>query len=161
MKLLLSCVALQTSWKMLPITKAAAVCCLFAASPWPASAQFVSDTEIRPFVVGIVPVIGPSGAVGGVSIDAKGVVARTDVEALGALREARLRALAPVNSGLQSPSALRKVSLRRIAATIDERRRMKQPVGDELQNVAGLTRVEFVFVDPEQNDIVLAGHPGG
>jgi len=44
----------------------------------PAVAQFVGSGEIRPFVVGVVPVVGRSGAVGGVSIDARGVVARCD-----------------------------------------------------------------------------------
>ena len=56
-----------------------------------AAGQFIGSGEIRPFVVGLVPVVGPGG-VGGVSVDAKGVVARSDVESLGRLREARLRA---------------------------------------------------------------------
>src|SRR5438045_2314110 len=123
-------------------------------------AQGVSSGEIRPFVVGLVPVVG-FGGVGGVSIDAKGVVARSDVEALGRLREARLKALMPLDSQLQAVSRMRKISLRRLQAAIDERRRSNRPIDDALQNLAGLTRVEFVFVYPEQNDIVVAGPAEG
>src|SRR5688572_5093922 len=47
----------------------------------------------RPFVTSFRPVIGRGGGVGGVSIDAQGMVARSDVETLGRLREARERAL--------------------------------------------------------------------
>jgi hypothetical protein len=34
----------------------------------------ISSTSQRPFVIGFIPVVGPGGAVGGVSVDAKGVV---------------------------------------------------------------------------------------
>src|SRR5262245_4707582 len=131
-----------------------------AVSP-SASAQFVSSSEIRPFVVGVVPVIGTGGAVGGVSIDAKGVLARTEVDALGQLRDVRLKALTPIDSELQAASRLRKVSLRRLSAAIDERRRTGKPIDDVLQNVAGLTRVVYVFAAPEQNDIIIAGPAEG
>src|SRR5262245_28801952 len=71
-----------------------------------ASAQFVSDTEIRPFVIGIVPVVGSSGRVGGISIDAKGAVSRSDIETLGRLREARLKALGAVDSDIAITSPM-------------------------------------------------------
>src|SRR5690242_1461245 len=87
-----------------------------------APAQFVGSGEIRPFVVGVVPVVG-RGGVGGVSIDAHGVVSRSDVESLGRLRDARLKALAPIDSEMQAASPLRKVSLRHLQAAIDERRK--------------------------------------
>src|SRR6478609_1120861 len=44
-----------------------------------ALAQFLGDLELRPFVVGLIPVVG-MGGVGGVSIDTSGVLARSDVE---------------------------------------------------------------------------------
>ena len=80
-----------------------------------ASAQAVSFGEIRPFVVGLVPVVG-NGGVGGVSIDAQGVVTRSDVESLGRLRDARLKAAAPIDSEMQAASPMRKISLRRLQA---------------------------------------------
>ncbi len=133
------------------------LCCiapLFAAQP--ALAQFTGSFELRPFVVGLIPVVG-NGAVGGVSIDAGGVLARSDIDAAGRLREARLRALSPIDSDLAATSPCRKVSLRRLSAAIDECRLAKKPIDDALQNLAGLTGIEFVFVFPEEQDIVLAG----
>src|SRR5256885_15990541 len=76
--------------KWLPLAFAAV---LFLPS---ASYAQVAAGELRPFVVGLVPVIGSSGAVGGVSIDARGAVSSSSVETLGRLREARLRALTPI-----------------------------------------------------------------
>jgi hypothetical protein len=132
---------------------------------WPAAAagqvSSVGVVTIRPFVTGLVPVVGPSGFVGGVSIDAAGVVAKSDVETLGRLRELRLKALVPLASELAAASPLRKISLRGIAREIDRLRRTGQPVSDELQNLAGLQRAEFVLVYPERGDIVLAGFAEG
>jgi hypothetical protein len=135
--------------------------CGLAIGGSPAEAQLISSGSIRPFVIGIVPVVGPSGAVGGVSIDAKGVLARSDVDAMGLLREARLRAAAGPDSDLQADSIMRKVSLRRLVAAIDERRKAGKPIDDALQNVAGLMRVEYIFAYPEHNDIVIAGPAEG
>lgn len=126
-----------------------------------ARGQAVSFTELRPFVVGVIPVVGPGGAVGGVSVDALGVVARSDVAADEVLREARRKALARLDSDVNAASPMRKVSLRGIQAAIDDLRRKKRPLTDELQNLAGLTRIEYVLVYPEERDIVLAGPAEG
>ena len=117
----------------------------------------VSLTEQRPFVVGVIPVVGAGGAVGGVSIDAQGVVARTSAEAAGKVREARLRALDRLEAPLAAASPMRKISLRGLQEALQERRARRLPLTDELQNLAGLQRVEYVLVYPETRDIVLAG----
>ena len=117
----------------------------------------VAFTQQRPFVIGLVPVVGAGGAVGGVSIDAQGVVARNDADQTQRLREVRLKALQEIDSKLQSPSRMRKVSLRGLAAEIEQRVKGGLPATDELLNLAGLTRIEFVFVYPDRGDIVLAG----
>jgi hypothetical protein len=138
-----------------------AICLAWVLAASPAAAQFVSNTQIEPFVVGLIPVVGPSGAVGGVSIDAAGVLSRSSVDASNQLRDARQRALAPIDFDLAATSAQRKISLRRLSAAIDERRQKREPLADVLQNLAGLTRVQFVFVYPDQQDIVLAGPAEG
>ena len=121
----------------------------------------VASSEIRPFVTALIPVVGRNGAVGGVSVNAAGVVTRSDTETLGRLRELRLVSLEKIRSELDTSSTMRKISLRGLMATIEARRRAGQPVTDELRNLAGLQRVEFVFVYPENNDIVLAGFAEG
>src|SRR5262245_44558622 len=110
-----------------------------------AQAQFTGFGEARPFVVGVIPVVGPSGAVGGVSIDANGVLSRAATDIGGRVREARLRALAPRDSDLAVKSPLRKISLRRLTSAIDKQRLEKQPIDEAMQCLAGLTRIEFVF----------------
>jgi hypothetical protein len=131
-------------------------------APQPAAGQAtVVDFQAKPFVTGLIPVIGPRGAVGGVSIDAQGVVARSDVDQSQRLRDARRGALNEVDSELKAASNMRKVSLRGLVAELDRLRRDALPLSTELQNLAGLTRVEYVFVYPEQKDIVLAGPAEG
>ncbi|MCI0358936.1 MAG: DUF1598 domain-containing protein [Planctomycetaceae bacterium] len=128
----------------------------------PAGAQFaVSDIQARPFVIGITPVIGRGGGVGGVSIDAQGVVARTDLDQTRRLRDLRLAAEGRLSGELAAASRMRKVSLRGIVSELDRLRRGSLPVTSELQNLAGLTRVEYVLVFPEQHDLVLAGPAEG
>lgn len=101
-----------------------------------------------------------NAAVGGVSIDAAGVVAETTTEARQALRRELLDHLTPAPDALQAPVELRKVSLRGLNAALADLH--KNPGGalpDEIAYLGGLQRVEYVLIYPEQNDIVLAG-PG-
>ncbi len=137
------------------------VVALIGVAVMSAHGQSVSFTEQRPFVIGIIPVVGPGGAVGGVAVDAKGVVARSAVDAAGSLRDTRRKALARLSSDVNAASPMRKISLRGIQAAIDELRRKKLPLTGELQNLAGLTRIEYVLAYPEQHDIVLAGPAEG
>jgi hypothetical protein len=109
----------------------------------------------------LVPVVGRSGSVGGISIDAGGVVARSTADTTSKLRKVRLAALVPAGSPALASSPLRKISLRGLQDAI---RRLQQRGGrydDELQNLAGLQRAEYLFVDPEHRDIVLAGPAEG
>ena len=128
-----------------------------------AHAQTIGFTELRPFVVGIEPVVGRSGAVGGVSIDADGVLTRTSADESARLRDVRQRAAAAARPAgpITETSPLRKVSLRRLQAAIDKLHRQGKPVTDELQNLAGLARVEYVLAMPGDRDIVLAGPAEG
>ncbi len=96
--------------------------------------------------------------VGGVSIDANGIVQKVRLDELGELLKVRKAAFQPVPDDL-SKSGLRKVSLRQLEAAIAEHRKNGTPLTDDMLYLAGLQRIQYVFVYPEQNDIVLAG-PG-
>jgi len=134
---------------------------VFLACVSPTRGQSISDTSVQPFVVGLVPVIGNSGRVGGISIDAAGAVSRSDTETLGRLSDARLKALTVTDSDLNAASPLRKISLRRLSAALKEKIAVREAPGSDLQNLAGLTRVEYVFAYPEHNDLILAGPAEG
>ncbi len=99
-----------------------------------------------------------SGAVGGVSIDAAGVVREANVEALQLLLDYLKKTVKPAQGGLAESTQLRKISLRGLEAAI--RDAMENNFGqlpEEVQFLGGLTRVEFVLVDKENRDIILAG----
>jgi hypothetical protein len=132
---------------------------LLAATPsaQEAIAQGLSFGQSRPFVVGIIPVVGRNGAVGGVLVDAAGVVARAEVKEQVRLRAAWQAALRPATGDLSRTAPLRKISLRRLEEAIAGRLAAKQSVTDEMNYLAGLQQVQYVFVDPEQRDLVLAG----
>ncbi|HUY88065.1 MAG TPA: DUF1598 domain-containing protein [Pirellulales bacterium] len=100
-------------------------------------------------------------AVGGIYIDAGGAVSNAQKDQLGDLRKERLKALRPVPGDLNQPAKLRKVSLRLLDEAIGECLRRDQPLPDEIKCLGGLQRIQYVFVYPEQNDIVLAGYGEG
>ncbi len=100
-----------------------------------------------------------TGAVGGVYVDADGVLRMAEVDQTEKVVEARQQALRRLPSSLNQASPLRKVSLRRLQEAIAARRaKVQMPlVTEEMAYLAGLTRIQYVFVYPEENDIVLAG----
>ena len=100
-------------------------------------------------------------AVGGVSIDAAGVLQNAEPDAQKQLAKLRLQALAAVPGDLKQPAELRKISLRRLEQAIGDHLREGKPLADEIRYLAGLQRVQYVFVYPEQNDVVLAGYGEG
>ena len=102
-----------------------------------------------------------SSAVGGVSIDANGLLENATVDAIGTLRAERMKMNRPVPAELKEAASLRKISLRRLEKAIAEHLEEGKPVTDEMRYLAGLQKIEYVFVYPEQGDIVLAGHGAG
>jgi hypothetical protein len=103
------------------------------------------------------------GAVGGVEVDADGVAANISAKTLDTLRIAREAAMRPVATDMAKVSKMRKVSLRRLAEAIREAQAKEPgaPLGDDFQYLAGLQRIQYVFVYPEQKDIVIAGPAAG
>lgn len=101
------------------------------------------------------------GAVGGVAIDANGVLNNIEVDQLNRLRGTWAKALKQAPGDINEPSELRKVSLRRLEAAIIQHLAEKKPLPDEVRLLAGLQQIRYVFVYPEENDIVLAGFGEG
>ncbi|MDA0660000.1 MAG: DUF1598 domain-containing protein [Planctomycetota bacterium] len=97
-------------------------------------------------------------AVGGISIDPSGILQSADPVTLTAVRSQLQQAMQPLPEQAQKPG-LRNISLRKLELALQESAASGQPLPDSLQYLAGLQRVEYVFVDLEHNDIILAG-PG-
>ena len=97
--------------------------------------------------------------VGGVLVNAQGVLENTTPDVQNQLRAHREKLLKQLPDAARQASPMRMVSLRRLEEAIAAQLKGFQPLTDEMKYLAGLQRVEYVFVVPEQNDIVLAG-PG-
>ena len=98
-------------------------------------------------------------AVGGVMIDARGVLQNASVDQSGNLQRLLSENAKPITGDMNQSVELRKVSLQRLAKAIEECQKNAKPLPDEIRYLAGLQAVRYVFVYPQQNDIVLAG-PG-
>jgi hypothetical protein len=98
------------------------------------------------------------GAVGGISIDATGIIRSMEAGAVEALAQERRAALSDATLPVK-PGELRKVSLAKIITAVADRAAKNQPLPVDLLLLGGLERVTHVFVDPDGRDIVLAG-PG-
>jgi Protein of unknown function (DUF1598) len=71
--------------------------------------------------------------------------------------EARVK----LGAELARPSELRKISLTRLEEAMAERLAAGQAPTDEMKNLAGLTRLQYVFYYPESKEIVIAGPAEG
>jgi len=99
--------------------------------------------------------------VGGVLVNVDGVLANVDLRDRKGLAELRRKALARVPVEMSAAIELRMISLRALDEAVSELARDKKPITDDIRYLAGLQRVQYVFVDPENRDIVLAGPAEG
>ena len=101
-----------------------------------------------------------NGAVGGVSINAEGVLSEPTVAATNGLRQFVAERLQDVPEEMEAKVSLRKISLRQLEAALQNS--VDNDLGklpDNVRYLAGIQRIQYVFVYPEQQDVVFAG-PG-
>lgn len=102
-----------------------------------------------------------TAAVGGVKIDADGVVSNPQLGERKQLQTAWQKGLQPVPGDLQKWTDLRFVSLKQLEAEIAAARAAAKELPESVKFLAGLQRIRYVLVYPEQQDIVLAGPAEG
>ena len=100
-----------------------------------------------------------SRAVGGVSINTDGVLNNARTDDLGSLSKLRRQSLNKIPSDLNSSVEMRKISLRKLEGALEECANSKKPIPDAIKYLAGLQSIRYIFVYPEEKDIVLVG-PG-
>jgi hypothetical protein len=100
-------------------------------------------------------------AVGGVKVDASGAIRRLERDGLNALAKERADAVANIDPDMKKKGGMRKISLRALEAALAKNLKTGNPIPDEMKLLAGLQEVRYVFVYPEQKDIVLAGFGEG
>jgi len=144
--------------------------------------SFLIPTHFRVFVAGIVLALigflsstagnqafaqfGGGGGfnasqVGGVAIDAQGAIADLRPQVRQEIANKRDQLAREVPAGMQEGVRLRKISLRALQEAISQAQSTgdRQTLSPQIRYLGGIQRIQYVFVYPEKNDIVLAG-PG-
>jgi hypothetical protein len=111
-------------------------------------------------------VLGNRNSVGGISVDARGVVEEPSLENKHKIARLRAEALEKVPAELGEATDLRMISLKGLESAMaelidDDLGGLARDLPDEMKYLAGLQRVQYVFVYPEENDIVIAGPAEG
>jgi hypothetical protein len=99
--------------------------------------------------------------VGGVLVNVDGVLNNVDPRGRKELAELRRKALARVPVEMSATTELRMISLRGLDEAIAHLMKENKPVTDEIRYLAGLQRVQYLFVDSDNHDIVVAGPAEG
>ena len=100
----------------------------------------------------------------GILIDAEGVVRpNRNVDRTGKLNRKRSEAFAAehLDEDLQTLNEMRLVSLPALEEAYAAAMDAGNAPSPDVQYMAGLQRIDFVFIDPERNDVVLAGPAEG
>ncbi|HBO44472.1 MAG TPA: hypothetical protein DD670_11170 [Planctomycetaceae bacterium] len=100
-------------------------------------------------------------AVGGIAVNAEGVLSNATVDDTGRLARLMKKTLRPVPSDLAQATDMRMVSLRKLEEAIASAIEKGEPLSDEIRYLAGLQEIQYVFVDHESRDIILAGPAEG
>jgi hypothetical protein len=102
-----------------------------------------------------------TSAVGGVKVDVDGVISHPEPGDFRQLQSTWQAGMQRVPTELDAPTELRFVSLRNLEAEAAKALESGQPQPDAVKYLAGLQRVRYVLVYPEQKDIVIAGPAEG
>ncbi len=102
-----------------------------------------------------------SSAVGGVKVDVDGVISSPTTGDFRELQTAWQQGLAPVPGDLDKSVDVRFVSLRNLESEAAKALDAGQPLPDAVRFLAGLQRIRYVLIYPDQKDIVLAGPAEG
>lgn len=102
---------------------------------------------------------------GGITIDADGVIAAPFrvTQNSSQLNQRRLQALAAeaLPADVNRKSEYRKISLVQLEKVCQEYQTKNEPLPPEVLYLAGLTRIDYLFVDREHNDLIIAGPAEG
>jgi len=98
-------------------------------------------------------------AIGGIKIDAEGVLNEGTSLLDSEVRDRIAKGIENSDDQVNSAVKLRMISLKGLEAAINKAAQSGEEVSSEINYMAGLQRIEYVIVEPETNDIILAG-PG-
>jgi hypothetical protein len=100
---------------------------------------------------------GGGRSVGGVVVEATGVIRSATVDEQNETLAAMRQSIRAAEGELAEATAMRMISLSKLQQSLAESEQSGQPIPDDMKYLAGIQRVEYVFVYPDQQDIVIAG----
>jgi hypothetical protein len=103
---------------------------------------------------------GYQRAVGGISIKSDGLIESASPDTLGKLAAERAK-IKKAPADMQIATSLRKVSLRGLEEALETSLHSGKDLPEEVSFLAGLQDIRYIFVYPEQKDIVLVGFGEG
>ena len=107
--------------------------------------------------------VGGPGAIdgfeGGVKVDPTGLLRKVALDS-GNTTGLRAKSKWGVSDDVRRGSTLRKISLVRLERELQRRFALGQKPDDAMQALAGIERIQYLFVYPESGDIVIAGPAG-
>lgn len=106
----------------------------------------------------------PPTNLGGITVDAQGIVTRVETRPQSARqRQQQMEAFATehFSADMQAWSDQRKVSLVKLEQAYAETVDAGADVSTDMLHMAGLQRIDYVFIDPDRRDIVIAGPAEG
>lgn len=118
-------------------------------------------SSLRDYPAGQAGGLFQNRAVGGVAVDANGVLEAPTVQDDRELAQLREQTKLDVPAPLQEFTERRAVSLKQIEAALRKCQAEMKPIPEEVKYLAGLQRVQYVFIYPERQDIVLVGPAEG
>ena len=99
----------------------------------------------------------------GVYVDTSGILQRlkpVDAQKNARRRSVRKKLAFNLKRGAEATSPLRKISLKRLLREVNQATTFGRALDSSILNMAGVYKIQYVIVDQNDNDIVLAG-PGG
>ena len=109
--------------------------------------------------------LGSAAGAAGVVIDAQGVLRTRFVSDAGLSRQRRVAAYAELPGDIRKRSSFRKIALSRLEDEVKRAAAEGRDVAESVSNLAGLTRVQYVFVYPGEDgqpgEVVIAGPAEG
>ncbi len=104
--------------------------------------------------------IGGGGVVGGVEFNLDGVLNNDTIRLSDELKNQIERGLKSAESDIGF-AGLRMISLKALEKQLVEHRNNRQPLPASMLYMAGLQRIEYVIVSPDNDDVIIAGFGEG
>lgn len=104
---------------------------------------------------------GGGSVVGGVEINADGSLRIAPSDKMQDVGKNISRLFEAISPDLNVQTPIRKISLKRLDAELQQIIEQEKPLPDAIRYLGGLTAISYVVVDPEANDVLLVGPAEG